>query len=119
MTWRSAKDRVVFSEDAKENRCTVLAVLEAAHIKPYQGEDDSHPENGLLLRSDIHTLFDLDLLGIAPDRLQVQLHPCLAKQYGDLTGTTLGCAPDRRPSQKALKLRYEQFQRRLHRPVDV
>lgn len=50
--------------------CEVLAVLEAAHIKPYQGEADNHPENGLLLRSDIHTLFDLDLIGIEPERLQ-------------------------------------------------
>ena len=48
--------------------CAVLAVLEAAHIKPYRGEDDNHPENALLLRSDVHTLFDLDLLGIEPDR---------------------------------------------------
>ena len=97
--------------------CAVLAVLEAAHIKPYQGENDNHPENGLLLRSDIHTLFDLDLLGIEPHRLQVELHPSLAKEYGDLTGTTLGCAPARRPSQEALKLRYDQFQQRLCRPA--
>ena len=97
--------------------CAVLAVLEAAHIKPYQGENDNHPENGLLLRSDIHTLFDLDLLGIEPHRLQVELHPSLAKEYGDLTGATLGCAPARRPSQEALKLRYDQFQQRLCRPA--
>ena len=59
--------------------CTVFAVLEAAHIKPYQGENDNHPQNGLLLRADIHTLFDLNLLGIQPERLQVEisgpLHP--------------------------------------------
>lgn len=96
---------------------TVLAVLEAAHIKLYQGDDDNHPENGLLLRSDIHTLFDLDLLGIEPDRLQVQLHPGLAQEYVDLTGTTLGCAPALRSTKKALKLRYEQFQRRFDQPA--
>uniref|UniRef100_E6PXI8 HNH nuclease domain-containing protein n=1 Tax=mine drainage metagenome TaxID=410659 RepID=E6PXI8_9ZZZZ len=95
--------------------CTILAVLEAAHIKPYRGENDNHPENGLLLRSDIHTLFDLDLLGIEPDRLQVELHPSLTQEYGNLAGTTLGCAPDRRPSHKALALRYAEFQRRLDR----
>jgi len=49
--------------------CEVLAVLEAAHIKPYRGEDDNHPGNGLLLRADIHTLFDLDLLGVEPVQL--------------------------------------------------
>jgi hypothetical protein len=55
--------------------CEVLAVLEAAHISPYRGEEDNHPENGLLLRSDVHTLFDLDLLGIEPEKLRVELHP--------------------------------------------
>ncbi len=97
--------------------CTILAVLEAAHIKPYQGENDNHPENGLLLRSDIHTLFDLNLLGIGPDRLQVELHPGLAKEYGNLAGTTLGCALGHRPSQQALKQRYRQFQQTLHWPA--
>ena len=93
--------------------CEVLAVLEAAHISPYRGEGDNHPENGLLLRADIHTLFDLDLIGIEPNGLQVELHPALAKEYGTLTGKTLGCVRDCRPSQEALKLRYEQFLQRL------
>jgi len=93
--------------------CEVLAVLEAAHISPYRGEGDNHPENGLLLRTDIHTLFDLDLIGIEPDELQVELHSALAKEYGTLTGKSLGCARDCRPSREALKLRYEQFLQRL------
>jgi putative restriction endonuclease len=97
--------------------CEVLAVLEAAHIKPYQGEDDNHPHNGLLLRADIHTLFDLDLIGIEPDGLQLELHPCLAKEYGNLTGKTIGCPRKHRPSREALKPRYERFQQRLHRPT--
>jgi predicted restriction endonuclease len=95
--------------------CEVLAVLEAAHISPYRGEDDNHPENGLLLRADIHTLFDLDLIGFEPDRLQVEVHPSLVKEYGKLTGKTLGCVRDHRPSREALRLRYEQFVQRLER----
>ena len=106
------------------NRCLVtgskvLAVLEAAHIKPYRGEDDNHSENGLLLRVDIHTLFDLDLLGIEPEQLRVELHPDLAKdkEYGSLAGKTLWCARDQRPSQEALRLRYAQFRQRVDRPA--
>ena len=95
--------------------CTVLAVLEAAHIKPYRGEQDNHPENGLLLRSDIHTLFDLDLLGIEPDRLQVVLHPSLAEEYGELAGMQIECGSERSLSRKALRIRYEQFRKRLLR----
>jgi putative restriction endonuclease len=93
--------------------CEVLAVLEAAHISPYRGEGDNHPANGLLLRADVHTLFDLDLLGIDPDRLRVELHPDVVKEYGPIAGVTLGCAGDRQPASEALNLRYERFRRGL------
>jgi HNH endonuclease len=93
--------------------CTVLAVLEAAHIHPYRGENDNHPDNGLLLRADIHTLFDLNLLGIEPDHFQVELHPSLAKEYRDIAGTKLVCAPAHPPSQEALRERYKVFQQKL------
>jgi len=97
--------------------CEVLAVLEAVHISPYRGEDDNHPENGLLLRSDIHTLFDLDLLGIEPEALRVVLYPSVVTEYGPFATVTLGCPEDQRPSREALSLRYKQFQQRLHEPV--
>lgn len=45
----------------------VLDVLEAAHIIPFSETADYSLMNGLLLRSDIHTLFDLNLLKITPD----------------------------------------------------
>ena len=44
--------------------CDVLQALEAAHISPYLGEQSNHVSNGLLLRADIHTLFDLNLFAI-------------------------------------------------------
>lgn len=94
--------------------CEVLAVLEAAHINPYRSKNDNHPDNGLLLRADIHTLFDLDLIGIEPERLRVELHPALANEYGRLTGKTLDCPRNHRPSRKALTLRYVQFHQRVH-----
>jgi 5-methylcytosine-specific restriction protein A len=93
--------------------CEVLAVLEAAHIKPYRGENDNHPENGLLLRSDIHTLFDLDLMAVEPNGLHVELHPSIEKEYGHLSGKVLACRNDRRPSLEALKERYKEFKKRL------
>jgi hypothetical protein len=39
-------------------------VLEAAHITPYMGLHSNRPSNGLLLRADIHTLFDLYMISI-------------------------------------------------------
>ena len=44
-----------------------LPVLEAAHIRPY-GEDGTHDvANGLLLRADIHRLFDAGYVTVTPD----------------------------------------------------
>ena len=96
--------------------CEVLAVLEAAHISPYRGVDDNHAANGLLLRADVHTLFDLDLLGIEPVGLRIELHPDVIKEYGRFAGVTLRCPSGQRPAREALRLRYEQFRRRLDRP---
>lgn len=45
--------------------------LEAAHIKPYSNRGATAVANGLLVRSDIHTLFDLHLISIDPDSLKV------------------------------------------------
>ncbi|UWQ19281.1 HNH endonuclease [Jannaschia sp. M317] len=47
--------------------CALTDALEAAHIAPYRGDHSHHVQNGLLLRSDIHTLFDLGLLVITED----------------------------------------------------
>jgi hypothetical protein len=41
--------------------CDVVAALEAAHIAPYMGQHSNLVSNGLLLRADLHTLFDLGL----------------------------------------------------------
>ncbi len=46
--------------------CDVEQTLEAAHIHPYKGEETNKIWNGLLLRADIHNLFDLYLLTIEP-----------------------------------------------------
>ncbi len=44
--------------------CDVQDVLEAAHIMPHVEGQDYSADNGLLMRSDIHTLFDLNLIQI-------------------------------------------------------
>jgi hypothetical protein len=45
----------------------VLPVLEAAHIKPYSQGGEHRVDNGLLLRSDLHTLFDQGYVSVTPD----------------------------------------------------
>ena len=89
--------------------CDLLDVLEAAHIKPFRGEQDNNPQNGLLLRSDVHTLFDLDLIGIEPKTLQIHVHMKVKQsEYRQFDGTILKCS-DARPSDDALQLRWKAF----------
>lgn len=44
-----------------------LPVLEAAHIRPYGAEGTHDVPNGLLLRADIHRLFDAGYVTVTPD----------------------------------------------------
>ncbi len=44
----------------------ILHVLDAAHIHPYGKGGNHDPNNGLLLRQDVHTLFDLGYLTVTP-----------------------------------------------------
>lgn len=58
--------------DAYHGRCAVtqektLPVLEAAHIHPYSKGGDHSLRNGILLRNDLHRLFDLGYVGVNPD----------------------------------------------------
>lgn len=94
--------------------CEVLHVLEAAHIRPYRGEPDNHSDNGLLLRADIHTLFDLDLIGIEPQSLTVHFHPEVkGEEYTGLDGRVLFYSSDNRPCEKALEVRWKAFKKRM------
>jgi predicted restriction endonuclease len=96
--------------------CSLLDLLEAAHIKPFRGLDDHHISNGLLLRADLHTLYDLDLIGVEPETLTVRLNPAAAHAgYDMLVGTTLRCG-SLRPSRAALELRWFEFLARMPRP---
>jgi hypothetical protein len=93
--------------------CRLLDIVEAAHINPYRSERDHHATNGLLLRADLHTLFDLDLLGIAPVTLRVSLHPAARRAgYEQFEGVVLGCG-DCRPDKAALEVRWLLHQQKL------
>lgn len=62
----------VLVTDAYSKRCSItgektLPVLEAAHIKPYAKSGPNFISNGLLLRSDMHKLFDAGYITITKD----------------------------------------------------
>lgn len=90
--------------------CTILDILEAAHIAPYRGPNDNNPSNGLLLRADIHTLFDLNLIGIEPSTFKIHLSDAIKlSEYQYLQNKELNISA-KKPSNDSIKNRWEQFQ---------
>jgi hypothetical protein len=93
-------------------RCDAVEALEAAHIQPYRGPASNVVSNGLPLRSDIHTLYDLDLIAIDPDTHEVALSPHLyGTQYASLAGVRL-LDPQQdaqRPNRRVLLSRWDDF----------
>ena len=100
--------------DAYARRCAitgerVLPVLEAAHIRAYAEGGEHRIDNGLLLRRDLHTLFDRGYLTVTPDmdilvskRLQKEFHN--GEEYLAMSGHKLltPAQPDDRPSPEFL-----------------
>jgi hypothetical protein len=79
--------------------------LEAAHIVPYRGPQTNHPANGLLLRADMHDLFDLGMIAVDTEVMQLRLSQNLAStMYEKYEGRPLWLPPDAeaRPSIEAL-----------------
>ena len=71
--------------DTYQRRCAVtrertLPVLEAAHIRPYSDGGPHEPRNGLLLRSDIHQLFDNGYATVTPD-LRFEVSPRIREEF--------------------------------------
>ncbi len=99
MLLRAYSSRCAFSG------CEVTDVLEAAHICPYQGPETNHPQNGLLLRTDLHTLFDLGLLAVDTETMTIVTSGHLDNSdYAELSGRDVRIPkePAKMPSTIAL-----------------
>lgn len=71
--------------DAYERRCAItrertLPALEAAHIRPYSEGGSHEPTNGLLLRRDIHSLFDAGYVTVTP-KLQFEVSRRIKEEF--------------------------------------
>ena len=95
----------VLVTDAYARRCAVsgertLPVLQAAHIKPFAAGGEHKLSNGILLRSDLHTLFDKGYLGIDPKAMRILVSSRIREQfengreYYSLEGRTLTLPSD-------------------------
>lgn len=69
-------------------------VLEACHIISHAKTGDNSLDNGLLLRSDIHVLFDEHLMTLANDGRHILVHKDVtAPEYVRLNGSSPGLRP--------------------------
>jgi HNH endonuclease len=74
--------------DSYGRRCAVtgdkiVPVLEAAHVRGVSQGGENRVDNGLLLRSDVHTLFDRGYLSVHPDRRSLMVSPRLRSDFGN------------------------------------
>jgi len=112
--------------DAYGRRCAVtgertLPVLEAAHIKPYAQQGPNRVDNGLLLRSDLHRLFDRGLVTVEPERLTFQVSERIRDEYSngrvyyELEGKPLIVLPER-PDDRPNRAFLEHHRSAIFRP---
>ena len=101
--------------DAYGRQCAVtreraLPALEAAHIRPFRETQAHAISNGLLLRSDVHRLFDTGYLTVTPE-LRVEASSRMREDFNDgenyirLHGSHVRVPnrPDFRPDPEALR----------------
>lgn len=110
--------------DAYHRRCAIsgektIPVLEAAHIKPYAESGPNATSNGILLRADLHILFDEGFVTVTPD-LKVEVSRKIKEEFengGDYyryQGQHLALIPDiqaERPSEQFLAWHRENLYR--------
>jgi putative restriction endonuclease len=111
----------VLVTDSYQRRCAVsgektLPALDAAHIRPY-GEGGSHDaSNGILMRRDIHSLFDAGYVTITPE-LRFEVSGRIREEFSNgrhyyaLHGSPIA-VPDRavlRPDRSALQWHNERL----------
>ncbi len=104
-----------------QSRCVishsnVVDILDAAHIRPYRGAHTNSLDNGLLLRTDLHTLMDLGLIAFDPRERTVIIAVSLNDtEYAVLNGTKLEEPIDEkfRPTYETLKLHLDSCGDRL------
>ncbi|MFB9236305.1 HNH endonuclease [Plantactinospora siamensis] len=105
-------------------RCAITGgriqpVLQAAHIRPLPVGGEHRLDNGLLLRSDVHTLFDRGYLGVDP-KYRLQVSPRLRAEFGNgeefysRAGEQIAApqAPRDRPNREFLEWHQDQAFRR-------
>jgi hypothetical protein len=108
--------KVVYGGRCCLSACPVPAALEGAHIDPYVGPASDYPQNGLLLRKDLHALLDSGMVAFHPVTRVAYFAPEARTwpEYKKWHGATRLRAPETPhreygPSQGALERRWRRF----------
>lgn len=99
----------VYDKTCAISKVNVESALEAAHIFPYMEKETNVSSNGLLLRSDLHLLFDKKLIRINNEYI-VEVDPILVNSvYGKYDGVSLQLPKNMNdyPNKKALASHYD------------
>lgn len=100
----------IYNNTCVVTECNIPDVLEACHITPYLGEKSNHPSNGLLLRADIHTLWDLGMIAINPLDMKVNIkHSILGSAYDKFHSKKVNFSEEEKPSIEALNEQWNLF----------
>ena len=84
----------------------VTEVIDAAHLTPYLGDHTNSLQNGLLMRTDLHNLYDRGLLAIDPaTKTVIVAHRLKQTEYGRYHGTKIANPIDahHQPTQETLQ----------------
>lgn len=97
--------------------CEVTGVLEAAHVEPHSLSKNNHHNNGILLRADLHTLFDLNLIVIHPESKKIEIKPILlsSDDYKKFNGIVLPSYDFKifSPDDSYLEWRYNNYEQHI------
>lgn len=102
-----------FGEECAITGCQPPQVLEAAHLYSYAKVGEHHFDGGLLLRRDVHALFDAHLLSIDPSTWRVVVSRKLEKfpTYKSLDEKELVIPRHLRPRSELLEVHFDTSQR--------
>ena len=102
--------------EAFGHRCVISGIsvaeaIEAAHVTPFSMGGGDTLRNGILLRADLHKLFDAGHIAINPDSLSVCVAGVIKSDYRQIDGVQL-ILPDGGPSPDDFKVRWREFLRK-------
>ncbi len=100
-------------ESCPLTNCSTQTALEAAHVQTVKEKGIDAANNGILLRADLHKLFDADLLAINPKTGAIALSDECVQDYALLLKKARYKAIQGGPALSAFQDRWDRFKRRI------